>query len=62
MEKQIINKRELSQYLGFSLGKIDNLIKENKIEYYKIGKNVRFHLNDEIMGDEFKTYCLKYLI
>ena len=46
MEKQIINKRELSQYLGFSLGKIDNLIKENKIEYYKIGKNVRFHLND----------------
>ena len=46
MEKQIINKRELSKYLGFSLGKIDNLIKENKIEYYKIGKNVRFHLND----------------
>ena len=46
MEKQIINKRELSQYLGFSLGKIDNLIKENKIEYYKIGKNVRFHLSD----------------
>jgi len=46
MENKLLNKKELSNYLGFSVGKIDTLIKENKIEYYKIGKNVRFHLND----------------
>ena len=40
MENKLLNKKELSNYLGFSVGKIDTLIKENKIEYYKIGKNV----------------------
>lgn len=42
MEDKLLNKRELSNYLGFSIGKIDTLIKNKKIEYYKIGKNVRF--------------------
>ena len=42
----MLNKKELSNYLGFSVGKIDNLIKHNKIGYYKIGKNVRFNVNE----------------
>jgi excisionase family DNA binding protein len=46
MTKELLNKKELSNYLGFSVGKIDNLIKHNKIEYYKIGKNVRFNVNE----------------
>ena len=46
MIKELLNKKELSNYLGFSVGKIDNLIKHNKIEYYKIGKNVRFNVNE----------------
>ena len=33
MENKLLNKKELSNYLGFSVGKIDTLIKENKIEY-----------------------------
>ena len=44
MTKELLNKKELSNYLGFSVGKIDNLIKHNKIGYYKIGKNVRFNV------------------
>ena len=46
MKKELLDKKELSDYLGFSVGKIDNLIKHNKIEYYKIGKNVRFNVNE----------------
>lgn len=46
MTKELINKKELSNYLGFSVGKIDNLIKNHKIEYYKIGKNIRFNINE----------------
>jgi len=46
MTKELLNKKELSNYLGFSIGKIDNLIKHNKIGYYKKGKNVRFNVNE----------------
>ena len=46
MKEELLNKKELSSYLGFSVGKIDHLIKHNKIEYYKLGKNVRFDINE----------------
>ena len=46
MERIILNKKQLSNYLGMSIGKIDYLIKEDKIGYYKIGKNVRFNMNE----------------
>jgi excisionase family DNA binding protein len=46
MTKELLNKKELSNYLGFSVGKIDSLIKHNKIGYYKIGKNVRFKIDE----------------
>ena len=46
MERTILNKKQLSNYLGMSIGKIDHLIKEDKIGYYKIGKNVRFNMNE----------------
>jgi excisionase family DNA binding protein len=39
---KLINKKELCEIMGISLGKVDGLIKENKIRYLKIGKNVRF--------------------
>ena len=56
MENKLLNKKELSNYLGFSVGKIDTLIKENKIEYYKIGKNVRFKIGEvKSWGGKFKT-------
>ena len=33
MENKLLDKKELSNYLGFSVGKLDTLIKNNKIEY-----------------------------
>ena len=56
MENKLLNKKELSNYLGFSVGKIDTLIKNNKIEYYKIGRNIRFYIN------EVKTFTKKFKI
>jgi excisionase family DNA binding protein len=48
MEEQIklINKKELCNLMGVSIGKVDDLIKKNQIKYLKIGKNVRFKEND----------------
>jgi len=56
MTKELLNKKELSNYLGFSVGKIDSLIKHNKIGYYKIGKNVRFNV------DEVKSWVSHLII
>ena len=39
---KLIKKKELCEIMGISIGKVDGLIKENKIRYLKIGKNVRF--------------------
>ena len=46
MTQTFLNKKQLSNYLGSSIGKIDNLIKNKNIEYYKIGKSVRFKVED----------------
>ena len=46
IEEVLLNKRELSEYLNCSMGTIDNLMKEGKINYIKIGKMVRFDKND----------------
>ena len=48
MEKnlKLFKKKELCELMGISIGKVDGLIKENKIKYLKIGKNVRFREDD----------------
>jgi len=46
MEKKWLNKSELKEYVGFSIGKIDSMMKNNEISYSKIGKNVRFDRNE----------------
>ena len=40
-----INKKELCNYLGISIGKVD-LLMNNDLKYVKFGRNVRFHLSD----------------
>ena len=42
----LTDKKGLSNHLNISVGKIDNLMKTKQINYYKIGKNVRFNLNE----------------
>lgn len=46
MEKKWLNKNELKEYVGFSIGKIDSMMKSNELSYSKIGKNVRFDKNE----------------
>ncbi|MCE2613735.1 excisionase family DNA-binding protein [Flavobacteriaceae bacterium D16] len=55
MNSDIINKKELSNYLGVSIGKIDSLMKSG-LPYFKIGRIVRFkkevvddYLNDQLI-------------
>jgi excisionase family DNA binding protein len=52
---KLYKKKELCEIMGVSIGKIDNLIKENKISYLKIGKNVRFR-NVDISNYLNKNY------
>jgi len=40
-----INKKELCNYLGISIGKVD-LLMNNDLKYVKFGRNVRFDLSD----------------
>ena len=46
MEEVLMTKKELSEYLNCSVGTIDNLMKEGKIKYIKLGKMVRFDKED----------------
>jgi len=41
----ILNKNQLCQYLGVSIGKVDLLMKDG-LRYYKFGRNVRFRVED----------------
>lgn len=43
---KLIKKKDLCKMMGISIGKVDGLIKDNKIRYLKIGKNVRFREAD----------------
>jgi len=46
MTNTFLNKKQLSNYLGISIGKIDKLMKNKNIEYFKFGKSVRFKIDD----------------
>ena len=43
---RLITKSELCEYLNVSLGMIDNLMKDGKVKYVKIGKSVRFEQSE----------------
>jgi len=63
MEKKWLNKNELKEYVGFSIGKIDSMMKSNELSYSKIGKNVRFDKNevDNLLNSKV-LWVLNYLI
>lgn len=46
MQGMLMTKKELCKYLKCSVGTIDNLMKEGKIKYIKLGKMVRFDKQD----------------
>ncbi len=43
---RLITKNELSERLNISTSKINKMIKNKELEYLKIGKSVRFNLNN----------------
>ena len=42
LETNWMSKSVLRDYLGFSMGKIETMMKSNQLPYYKVGKNVKF--------------------
>jgi len=52
-----MSKTELKDYLGFSMGKIENMMKLNQLPYYKIGKNVKF--KKKLVEDQLENYLVK---
>tara|TARA_B100000676_G_C18030045_1_gene818087 strand:+ start:820 stop:978 length:159 start_codon:yes stop_codon:yes gene_type:complete len=51
-----MTKKEVSEYFGFSVGKIENMMKSNQIPYYKIGKNVKF--KKEKVENQLENYLI----
>ena len=45
MSNKLLNKKELSEYMGVSIGKID-LIMSDGLKYIKMNRNVRFRIRD----------------
>lgn len=58
MEKtEWMSKNELTEYLGFSMGKIESMMKQNQLPYYKIGKNVKF--NRKLVDEQLQNYLVR---
>lgn len=51
---RLITKNELSERLSISTSKINKMIKNKELDYLKIGKSVRFNLNN--VEDNIKTF------
>lgn len=45
VEKRLYNISETAEYLGLAVGTLYNLISQKRIEYVKIGRNVKFDKN-----------------
>jgi excisionase family DNA binding protein len=44
--EKLYTKQDVAKLLNCSLSKINTLLKENKIPYFKVEKNVRFDIDD----------------
>lgn len=45
IENRLLNKRELSEYMGVSMGKVE-LMMSGGLKYIKMNRNVRFRMED----------------
>ena len=48
--KEFITKEKLTEILNLSIGKIDNMMKQKQIPFYKVGKSVRFDVDEVKKG------------
>ena len=45
IENRLLNKRELGEYMGVSIGKVE-LMMSDGLKYIKMNRNVRFRMED----------------
>ena len=45
---KLVDKKEVVNVLNISKGKLDSMIRENEIPYIRLGKVIRFDMNDVI--------------
>ena len=45
IENRLLNKRELGEYIGVSIGKVE-LMMSDGLKYIKMNRNVRFRMED----------------
>ena len=57
LETNWMSKSELRDYLGFSMCKIETMMKSNELPYYKVGKNVKF--KKELVEEQMENYLVK---
>jgi len=55
LQSKYLSKKGLCEYLGVSIGKVENLMYSGEMRYVKFGRNVRFDIKDV---DEFMN-CKK---
>ena len=48
LDRRFLSKNELNDFVGFSMGKINKMMKNKELRYSKIGKSVRFDMDDII--------------
>ena len=46
LDRRFISKNEFNDFVGFSTGKINKMMKNKELRYSKIGKSVRFDRKD----------------
>ena len=63
LESKYLSIKGLCNYLGVSIGKVENLMYGGEIKYVKFGRNVRFDINDvDCFMNENKIQIWKVLI
>ena len=48
ISSKYLNKKGLCEFLGVSIGKVENLMYHGDLKYVKFGRNVRFDVEDVI--------------
>ena len=46
LQSKYLSKKGLCEYLGVSIGKVENLMYSGEMRYVKFGRNVRFDIKD----------------
>jgi excisionase family DNA binding protein len=46
LNAKYLSKKGLCEYLGVSIGKVENLMYSGEMKYVKFGRNVRFDIRD----------------